>query len=616
MFEPPSRWTRASCAAVGTLLAVAWCSAAAPAHAAGQSVTFSRDIAPILFTHCAGCHHPGAAAPFSLLTYADARPRARPIAATTERRVMPPWQPLPEGPAFQGERRLTDAEIRLLRQWVDDGAPEGDRRDLPPPPVVTRGWQLGAPDLVVSMPVPFDVPPGGPDFFQNFVLPIPVSARRYVQAVEFRPGNPKVVHHSRLMVDDTGESRRHDAAEPLPGFAGMDTPGARFPDGYFLGWAPSKVPKREATAWPIDPGTDLVVQVHLRPSGRAERLQVSVGLYFTDTPPAFTPVMLQMGARTLDIAAGDRSYVVTDTYVLPVDARAVRIAPHAHYLAREMVLRALPPGAAPLTLLHIPDWDFNWQDDYDYLQPVALPAGTRLELRFTYDNSAGNRRNPTAPPRRVMFGSQATDEMCELLVQLVPASAADLPRLQADIMRKTLAIETAEVEKQSADRPGDVETRLSLGAIYMQAGRWGDGAREFETAARMAPNHPVANYNAGQVAFTRRDYDVARLRLERAIQLRPELVEAHATLGVIQEMRGETAVAMDHYRTVLALRPGHLLAATNLARVLMSGGAWNEAVAMLERTLQERPRDPGLLAALAEARAGAGRQDTRPGPQR
>ena len=607
--------TRASRAAAGALLAAVWWSAAAAPAAAGPPVTFNRDIAPILFTHCAGCHHPDAAAPFSLITYADARPRARLIAVTTERRVMPPWQPLPEGPAFQGARRLTDVEIRLLRQWVDDGAPEGDRRDLPPPPVAARGWQLGEPDVVVSMPVPFEVPPGGPDFFQNFVLPIPVSSRRYVQAVEFRPGNPKVVHHSRLMVDDTGESRRHDAAEPLPGFSGMDTPGARFPDGYFLGWAPGKVPNREAASWPLDPGTDLVVQVHLRPSGRAERLQVSVGLYFTDTPPTFTPVMLQMGARTLDIAAGERGYTVTDSYVLPVDARAVRIAPHAHYLAREMVLRALPPGGAPLTLLHIPDWDFNWQDDYDYVQPVVLPAGTRLEMRFTYDNSAGNRRNPTTPPRRVTFGSQATDEMCELLVQLVPASATDLPRLQADITRKTLAIETAEVEKQSADRPGDVETRLSLGAIYMQAGRWDDGAREFETAARLAPNHPVANYNAGQVAFTRRDYDVARLRLERAIQLRPELVEAHATLGVIQEMRGETAAAMDHYRAVLALRPGHVLAATNLARVLGGRGSWDEAVAMLERTLQERPRDPALLDALAKARAGAGRQDTRPGPQ-
>ena len=163
------------------------------------------------------------------------------------------------------------------------------------------------------------------------------------------------------------------------------------------------------------------------------------------------------------------------------------------------------------------------------------------------------------------------------------------------------------MEKQAADRPDDIETRLSLGAIYMQAGRWNDGAREFETAVRMAPDHPVANYNAGQIAFTRRDYDVARVRFERAIQLRPDLAEAHATLGVILEMRGETAAAMDRYRTVLTLRPGHVLAATHLARVLMGGGSWNEAIAMLDHTLQERPREPALLDALAKARAGADR---------
>jgi len=605
-----SVWMRGGGAAIGVLLSAAWMSMGATQSpgAGEQPVTFSRDIAPILFAHCAPCHHPGGPAPFSLLTYAEARARARLMAETTERRVMPPWQPLPEGPAFKGERRLRDAELQLLRQWVAQGAPEGDTRDLPPRPTVASGWQLGEPDLVVSMAAPFDLPAGGPDSFRNVVLPVPTGARRYVQAVEFRPGNARVVHHARVMVDDTGESQRRDAADPAPGFPGMDTPGARFPDGYFLGWAPGKVPKREATSWPLEPGTDLVVQLHLRPTGRPERVQVSVGLYFSDTPPAFTPVMLQLGARTLDIAPGDRSYVVTDTYVLPVTASAVRIAPHAHYLARDMVLRATPPGGAPVTLLHIPDWDFNWQDDYDYQQPVVLPAGTTLEMRFTYDNSAENPRNPHTPPRRVTFGSQASDEMCELLVQLVPASTADLPRLQADIHRKTLEVETAELAKRVADLPGDVDARLSLGAIHMQAGRWNDGAREFEAAVRLAPEHAIANYNAGQVAFARRDYDVARQRLERATRLRPDLVEAQTTLGIILEMRGEPAAAAAHYRAALANRPGHVPAATNLARALMRSGSWTEAMTVLERALAARSRDPALLEVLAQARAGAGRQ--------
>lgn len=606
MFRPLSSWARAGRAAAGTLLATGWLISAVPMRAVAAPATFTRDVAPILLGHCASCHHSGTSAPFSLLTYADARPRARLIARTTERRTMPPWQPLPEGPAFKGERRLSADQIRVLQQWVDDGTPEGDPRDLPPPPPVVSGWQLGEPDLVVSMPDAFNLPGGGPDSFRNFVLPVPVGTRRYVEAVELRPGNAKVVHHARIMVDTAGISRGLDDEEPGPGYAGMDTPGARFPDGFFLGWAAGKVPKREATTWPLDPGTDLVVQLHLRPAERTERVQVSVGLYFTDTPPSFTPVMLQMGSRTLDIAAGDQRYQVTDTYVVPVDVTAVRIAPHAHYLARQMLLRAMPPTGAPVTLLHIPDWDFHWQDDYDYAQPVALPAGTRLEMQFTYDNSAGNPRNPHSPPRRVTFGSQATDEMCELLLQLVPVAASDLPRLQADITRKSLEVETAELEKLVADQPADIEARLSLGAIYMQAGRWNDGARTFEAAVQMAPDHAVAGYNAGQVAFMRRNYDLARQRLERAIQLRPDLVEAHVTLAAILELRGEVAAALDHYRAALASRPGHVPAAVNLARALMRGGARSEAMAVLQRALTEQPHDPALLDALAAANAGAG----------
>lgn len=576
--------------------------------AAQRPTTFTRDVAPILYGHCVECHRPGGAAPFSLLSYPDARAKARLIALATERRVMPPWQPLAEGPPFKGARRLSDDEKRLLQQWVAEGAPEGDPRDLPVAPPAKTGWQLGKPDLIVTMPEPFDLPGGGADSFRNFVLPVPIAARHYVQAIEFSPGNPRVVHHARVMVDDSGTSRGLDAHDPGPGYAGMDTPGARLPDGFFLGWAAGKQPKREATAWPLSPGTDLVVQLHLRPSGRTERVQVSVGLYFTDTPPAFTPVMLQMGARTLDIAAGERNYAVTDSFVLPVAATLVRIAPHAHYLGHTMLVRAIAPGAEPVTLLHIPSWDFNWQDDYDYEQPVMLPAGTRLEMRFTYDNSADNPRNPHTPPKRVAFGPDAADEMCELLLQLVPADPRDLPALQSDVQRKTLAIETAELEKRVADHPDDIDARLSLGAIYMQTNRFGDGAAVFDAAARLAPDHAIANYNAGQVAFARRDYATARRYLERAVALTPNLVEAQTTLAAVLDADGATDAAVTHLRRALAVRPGHLPAAVNLARILSDRKDWTGAIGVLDGALAIQPRHPGLLDALAQAKAASGAQ--------
>ncbi|MGE0392101.1 MAG: tetratricopeptide repeat protein [Vicinamibacterales bacterium] len=576
--------------------------------AAQQKTTFNRDVAPVLYQHCVECHRPGGAAPFSLIGYADARAKARLIAQVTERRVMPPWQPLPEGPALKGARHLDERERRVLQQWVADGSVEGDTRDLPAPPPATAGWQLGEPDLVVTMPGPFDLPGGGADSFRNFVLPVPIPALRYVQAVELRPGNPRVVHHARIMVDDTGTSRGLDEDEPGPGYSGMDTPGARFPDGFFLGWAAGRRTKREATAWPLAPGTDLVVQLHLRPSGKTERVEVSVGLYFTDTPPAFTPAMLQMGARTLDIPAGDRNYTVTDSFVLPVAATLHRIAPHAHYLGRTMLVRATAPDAEPVTLLHIPSWDFNWQDDYDYAQPVSLPAGTRLDMRFTYDNSAESPRNPHTPPQRVTFGPDADDEMCELLLQLVPANPRDLPALQASIQRKTLAIETAELEKRVTDDPNDIEGRLSLGAIYMQTSRFNDGAAVFEAAARLAPDHAIANYNAGQVAFARRDAAAARQYLQRAVDLKPTLVEARTTLAAVLEAGGETESAVTHLRRALAVRPGHVPAAVNLARLLSNRNAGSEAIGVLEQALVAQPRHPVLLEALAQTKAPAGPQ--------
>lgn len=583
-------------------------SLASAVSAAQAPVTFTRDVAPLLYAHCVECHRPNGAAPFSLLTYAEARQRARLMTVVTERRVMPPWQPLREGPPLKGSRHLDERALRTLQQWVTDGTPEGNPADLPPAPPEAPEWQLGTPDLIVSMPEPFDLPGGGADSFRNFVLPVKVAGTRYVQAVEFRPGNPRVVHHARVMIDDSGTSRGLDADEPGPGYSGMDTPGARFPDGFFLGWAAGKRAKREAATWPITEGTDLVVQLHLKPSGRSERVQVSVGLYFADTPPAFTPAMLQMGARTLDIAAGEGSYEVTDTFVLPVAANLVRVAPHAHYLGKSMLVRATPPGAEPYTLLHIPSWDFNWQDDYDYEQPVALPAGTRLDMRFTYDNSAGNPRNPHMPPRRVAFGPQADDEMCELLLQLVPADPRELPRLQASIQAKTLAIETAELEKRVTDHPDDIEGRLSLGAIYMQTGRFADGATTFEAAARQAPDHAIANYNAGQVAFARRDFETARRYLERAVGLKPNLVEAQTTLAAVLETAGEGDAAIARLRKALDVRPGHVVAAVNLARILSARGAFTDAVAVAQQALNAQPRHPALLDALAQARTGTGQQ--------
>ncbi len=233
-----------------------------------QPITSTKDIAPLLFERCVSCHRPGGDAPFSLITYAEARSRATLIATVTKSRFMPPWKSEPGYGDFIGHRHLTEGEINRIEQWVAADAPEGSPRDLPDVPSWTAGWQLGTPDLVVSVAEPYTVRAEGPDFSRTFVLPIPVAATRYAIGLEFRPGNKGVVHHANIRVDRTPGSRKLDEADPAPGYHGLLLPSAVFPDGHFLGWTPGQnaplLPK--GLAWRVTRGTDLVVEVHFVPS--------------------------------------------------------------------------------------------------------------------------------------------------------------------------------------------------------------------------------------------------------------------------------------------------------------------------------------------------------------
>jgi tetratricopeptide (TPR) repeat protein len=581
--------------AIVSLAAVATIAASTGPAAQRQPVTFNDQVAPIIFANCSGCHRPGESAPFSLLNYADAKQRARLIADVTANHVMPPWQPDSAAGEFKGDRRLSAAEIDTFRQWVEEGAPEGDPDRRPAAPAFPNGWRLGVPDVVITMAEPFTVPAGGPDVFRNFVLPVPLRERRFVQALEFRPGNPRVLHHARILLDDTGEVRRLDGHGDAPGFGGMEVPGARFPDGHFLGWAPGQNPSREQFQWPIEPGTDFVVQMHLTPTGRAETVQASIGIYLTEAPPPAIPLMLRLGSKTIDIAPGATAYKVTDTYVLPVDVSVLSVYPHAHYLATEMVVTAKRPNGSVQTLLRIPRWNFNWQDDYAYAQPIALPRGTTIVMSYSYDNSAANPRNPSAPPKRVRFGSDTSDEMGELLLQVLPAKPSDLPALRLDAARKNLLADVAGEEKRIADVPGDSQTRIALGVAYVQLGRAADAVAQFQQVLRLAPEHAMAHYNLGVIAMGDRRIEEAILAFDRAIAARPDYAEAHNNLGVALESIGRVADATDHYRAALDARPSHPAAHNNLGRVLLARGDLAEAMGHFRTALAARPDNPDAL---------------------
>jgi mono/diheme cytochrome c family protein len=262
---------------VGAIVTAGWPSiagAAAARSTADTPVTFARDIAPILFRQCAPCHRPDGAAPFSLMTYDEARRRAGQIVEVTKSRYMPPWKP-DAGVEFVGERRLTDTDIAIIQRWVSGGLLDGNASDLPSPPRFTAGWQLGEPDLVLPFPE-YILRADGADVFRNFVIPVPDTGARYVRAVEFRPGS-RAVHHANIRVDPTSASRDLDASDPMPGYEGEILHSADYPDGYFLGWTPGQTAPLAShdIAWRLEAGSDLVVQLHLKPTGKPERIQPS-----------------------------------------------------------------------------------------------------------------------------------------------------------------------------------------------------------------------------------------------------------------------------------------------------------------------------------------------------
>jgi hypothetical protein len=399
--------------------------------ARAEGPTFNKDVAPILWKNCAGCHRPGEVGPFSMLTYKDAAKRAGFLQEVAESRRMPPWKAEPGFGEFHDERRLTDAEIRTIAAWAEAGAPEGDPKDLREPPKFPEGWQLGTPDLVLKVPQSFEIPAVGRDLYRCFVIPIPIESDRTVAAVEFRPGNRKVVHHALLFLDSTGAGRRKDEADPGPGYSSFGGPGI-LPTGGLGGWAPGAMPRFLPDGMGKLPrkGSDLVLQVHYHPDGKPEVDQSVVGIYFTKTPARKLVGGLAVRSRTIDIPAGEkRHHVTAQSAPLPVDAQAIGISPHMHYVGKEMKAIAETPDGRTIPLIWIKDWDFNWQGQYQYRSPITLARGTVIKLDAYYDNSTENPRNPSSPPKHVGWGEQTTDEMCLLGVQLVAEKPADLLKI-------------------------------------------------------------------------------------------------------------------------------------------------------------------------------------------
>ncbi len=619
-------------------------------------VTFNRDVAPILLDNCATCHRPVASvqtgrvssadtlqpattnasppgdplciagAPFSVLDYASVHRNAQRIAAATKARAMPPWLPEPGHGRFVGERRLRDDQIQLIQQWVAQGAPEGAPADKAPSRSWPEGWQLGTPDLVLDTPAPYTLRPGDGDVFRNFVIPVPATARtgrsgptaadaldqpdastRYVRAIEFRAGNQRVLHHANIGLDAARVSRRLDRADPGPGFAAM-------PEGEVtnvFGWSPGKVPVLEpaSTAWALEEGSDLIVQLHLVSSAAAETVQPTIGLFFASTPPTRTPIVVKLESKTIDIPAGRSDHLVEDSYVLPADVELVSIYPHAHYLAREMRGEATLPDGTVTSLLWIKQWDSRWQDQYRYHTPLFLPKGTTVTMRFTYDNSEANRNNRHRPPQRVTWGPLSTDEMGALWLEVVPRRSEDVGLLAQDYFRRARLTDVAWAEMKLRASPDDPAAHNLLAMKYVDAARVPEAQRHLEEALRLKPDDAEAHSNLGTVLLMQNRLAEATRHLREAVRLKPGDDRARFNLGNGLNAAGQADDAMREFRRAVQSNPENADAHFNLAMLLGPRNRLDEAIAHLRRVIEINPRSADAHRNLAVALGLQGKVD-------
>ncbi len=374
------------------------------------SLTFATDIRPIVAAHCSGCHRPGEVAPFALLSAADVKKRARQIAEITTSRTMPPWKANSHG-EFQDENRLTSIEIGKIKQWSDEGAAEGSASAPIVPESGTSEWRLGKPDAILAPAHTYTLAAEGHDEFHTFLLHNNFNEDVYLSAVEVKPGNRKIVHHTILYTDNDGRAKRIAADHGGEDYA--STNGAGIPKGVVDIWTPGKLTRRlpDGIGMLVPKGTDLVLEVHYHRSGKPETDLTRAALYFTHGAVKQRLRVYGLAAPSLLIPAGEKDYVTEGNLQVPDNVTIYSIFPHMHLLGKQMTVDMTRQDGATSTMIEIPQWDFNWQNTYLYNTPVKLSPGVKLHMIAHYDNSTANPNNPNSPPKLVTWGEQTTDEM-------------------------------------------------------------------------------------------------------------------------------------------------------------------------------------------------------------
>jgi Copper type II ascorbate-dependent monooxygenase, C-terminal domain len=386
--------------------------------------TFTKDVAPIVFKNCSGCHRPGEIGPMPLLNYTEARPWAKSIRAAVAQGAMPPWHATEDRGTFSNDRRLSDHDRATIIAWVDGGAPQGDPKDLPPAPTFADGWQIGKPDAVLTMEKPFPVPAQGTVEYQYIQIPTNFSEDKWIQAIEVRPGARAVVHHVLVFATQPGvaegkkpfkivtpeitpEMRKKQAE------AEEKHPGPKSDPGALLAtYAPGTAPQvfDAGSAMLLKAGATLTLQVHYTANGKATDDLSSVGMIFAKQPPANEVKSDAFYNPLLRLAAGAQDTAIDAGIQFNDDVHVTAIFPHTHVRGKSWSYRLIYPDGHEETVLAVPHYDFNWQTYYTFTTPLAVPKGSRLESTAHYDNAASNPANPD-PKAEVHWGDQTWNEM-------------------------------------------------------------------------------------------------------------------------------------------------------------------------------------------------------------
>jgi hypothetical protein len=364
-------------------------SANADSSETSKTVTFSKDVAPILYKNCVQCHRPGEVAPMSLITYKESRPWARSIKEKVIAREMPPWHADPHYGEFLNDRRLAEKDVQTIVAWVDQGAKEGNPKDLPPAPTFVEGWNIGKPDVVFQLSKEYDVPASGVVEYLYNTVPTNFKEDKYIQAAEIRPGVRGVVHHIIVFAQSPGGPQR-----------------------LIVGYAPGEQPAmlRPGYVRRIPAGSNLIFQLHYTPNGTEVKDRSYVGFVFAkEKPIAEVNTRPIMNARFV-IPAGDPNYKVESSYTFTEDAHIYALMPHMHLRGKDFEYRLTYPDGTSRVILSVPKYDFSWQSYYTLKEPIAAPKGSRVDCVAHFDNSEKNKYNPD-PTKQVRWGDQTFEEM-------------------------------------------------------------------------------------------------------------------------------------------------------------------------------------------------------------